>query len=98
MSENSKLQIKAVVRGRVQGVGYRAWTEQQAKLRGLTGYVMNLPDGTVEVLIEGEASDVIEMAQTLWIGPPLAQVDQVDMCTGGASHAYTDFSCRRGRW
>ncbi|MEO3431468.1 acylphosphatase [Pelagibius sp. CAU 1746] len=70
--------VRVVVAGRVQGVWYRAWTEQQARALGLDGWVRNRRDGTVEAVLAGEPAVVEAMIQALWEGPPLAQVTAID--------------------
>jgi len=65
------------VTGRVQGVGFRAATVRQAHLLGITGWVRNAPDGSVEVLIQGDAERVDQMLSWLHRGPPAARVAEV---------------------
>ena len=67
----------ALVRGRVQGVGYRQHTDEQAERLDLDGWVRNLDDGRVEVLFEGEAEAVQELAAWLEQGSPAAEVVEV---------------------
>ncbi len=69
--------VHVVVSGRVQGVGFRAWTERQAKARGLSGWVCNRRSGTVEAVFAGEAEAVEAMLAAARIGPPGARVDAV---------------------
>lgn len=64
----------ALVRGRVQGVAYRQHTDEQAERLDLDGWVRNLDDGRVEVLFEGEAEAVQELAAWLEQGSPAAEV------------------------
>jgi acylphosphatase len=71
-----------VIRGRVQRVGYRAWTEQMALQRGLEGWVRNRSDGTVEAVLAGPASVVEAMIEACRRGPPGAQVDAIDASDG----------------
>lgn len=74
--------VKAVrvrVTGIVQGVGYRAWTEQAAIARGLRGWVRNRTDGSVEALIAGPESVVEEILVSLRAGPPMAAVEAVSI-------------------
>ncbi len=71
--------VRVVVSGRVQGVWYRAWTKQQAKSRGLSGWVRNLNDGTVEAVFSGTDEMVASMLEACNIGPPLARVERVDI-------------------
>ena len=70
---------RLVAHGRVQGVFYRGWTEQQARGLGLDGWVRNRRDGTVEMLISGEDAAVAEMIARCRGGPPAARVDRVDV-------------------
>jgi acylphosphatase len=66
-----------LVRGRVQGVWFRASTRQQAERLGLTGEAVNLADGRVEVIACGPEARLDELAAWLWQGPELARVDDV---------------------
>jgi acylphosphatase len=63
-----------VIRGRVQGVSFRAWTQGEAVRLGLDGWVRNRADGGVEVIIAGPADAVDAIIETLRQGPPLAVV------------------------
>jgi acylphosphatase len=65
------------IRGRVQGVGYRAFVDHEARARGLEGWVRNLRDGSVEALFAGEEDIVTAMIATCRRGPSLARVDAV---------------------
>ena len=69
--------IDVVIRGRVQGVGYRAWVEQQANARNLEGWVRNRRDHSVEALFAGPADAVADMIAQCRRGPPLARVEKV---------------------
>jgi acylphosphatase len=69
---------RVVIRGRVQGVGFRAWTECTALERGVQGWVRNRRDGSVEALFVGPAETVAEMIEACRHGPPGARVDFVD--------------------
>jgi acylphosphatase len=66
-----------VIRGRVQGVGYRAWVEYQAGLRQLAGWVRNRRDGSVEAVFAGREAVVSEMIAACRRGPSAARVDAV---------------------
>jgi acylphosphatase len=72
---------RCLVSGRVQGVFFRASTRAKALQLGCTGYARNLPDGRVEVLVVGDAIAAQALIDWLWIGPPSAQVTQVDVHT-----------------
>jgi acylphosphatase len=67
-----------VIRGRVQGVGYRAWTEYTALERGLAGWVRNRRDGSVEAVFSGPAEAVADMVDSCRRGPRGARIDAVD--------------------
>src|SRR5258708_14133657 len=66
-----------MIRGRVQGVGYRYWVEQQATARELEGWVRNRRAGSVEALFAGPADVVFEMIALSRRGPSSARVDTI---------------------
>jgi acylphosphatase len=68
---------QVTIRGRVQGVGYRAWVEHGARARGLEGWVRNRRDGSVEALFAGPADIVADMVTSCRQGPSSAGVDAV---------------------
>jgi acylphosphatase len=70
--------VQMVVSGRVQGVFFRASTQREAKQLGLTGYVKNRLDGTVEIVAEGEEDLVKGLLSWAQHGPSTARVDRVD--------------------
>jgi acylphosphatase len=74
-----------VVRGRVQGVGYRAFVEDEAMQHGLAGWVRNRRDGTVEAVFAGPAEAVEQAIAACRKGPWGARVDRVDIRDGSAS-------------
>jgi len=89
--------IHAVVRGRVQGVGFRASAAHEARRLGLRGWVRNLFDGTVEVLAAGEDAAVDGLAAWLKQGPRGAHVTGLDIhppTTSLASEELTEFEIR----
>jgi acylphosphatase len=69
--------VRVCISGRVQGVGYRFWTKQEACRLGLSGWVRNLPDDRVEAVFEGDAATVDRMIQGCRQGPPAAVVRDV---------------------
>jgi acylphosphatase len=73
-----------VVRGRVQGVGYRAWVEECALRLDLEGWVRNRRDGTVEAVFSGAENAVTEIIEACRRGPRGAAVEAVDVGEGGA--------------
>ncbi|GIL40581.1 acylphosphatase [Roseiterribacter gracilis] len=72
------------ISGRVQGVGYRAWFADEARARGLVGWVRNRADGSVEACIAGNDSALTQMIDAARSGPSHARVDKVDV-TGADS-------------
>ena len=72
MSEPRRLQV--LLAGRVQGVGFRFFAVEQARRRGLTGWVRNRAGGQVEVLAEGAEEDLLDFLAALREGPPLAWI------------------------
>lgn len=84
-------QVQLFVRGRVQGVFFRASTQREAKRLGLTGWVKNRPDGSVEVLAEGEEDELKELIAWANRGPSAARVERVDVRWRGFSGDFFDF-------
>lgn len=72
-------QLHLVVRGRVQGVFFRASTQREARRLGLTGWVKNRADGAVEMLAEGEESALKQLQLWAERGPSAARVDDVQV-------------------
>ncbi len=78
MSNSSPFIARLVrISGRVQGVGYRAWAEREAKARRLRGWVRNMRDGTVEALFIGDPASITGMIEACRSGPRFAKVDNV---------------------
>jgi acylphosphatase len=79
--------LHAVVRGDVQGVGFRYFVQRRAREHGLSGWVRNNDDGTVEVVAEGDRGKLEQLERALQEGPRGARVDRVDAqwsaATGG---------------
>jgi acylphosphatase len=69
---------KFLVSGMVQGVGFRWFVARHARSLGLTGYARNLPDGRVEVVVNGPEESLPALEQLLRTGPAYAQVDRVE--------------------
>ena len=69
--------VRAIVRGTVQGVGFRAFAVREAERLGLDGWVRNRRDGTVEAVLSGDAAAVDRMLMALGVGPPGASVVNV---------------------
>ena len=71
---------KGIVKGKVQGVWFRAFVQKQANQTGISGYAKNLADGSVEVLLCGEKTAIEKVEMALHQGPPLAKVKEVSLC------------------
>jgi acylphosphatase len=80
-----------IVRGRVQGVGFRAFVEHHALQRNLEGWVRNRRDGSVEAVFAGSPDSVHGMIEACRVGPVSARVDALDQREG----AETELSMRR---
>ena len=87
-------QFRAVVRGRVQGVYYRATTVDEAQALGLAGYARNMPDGSVEVVARGEESALKRFIEYLHRGPTLAVVTGVEVEWGDSTPAPDPFTTK----
>jgi acylphosphatase len=85
--------LRVRIRGVVQGVGFRWATQREAERLGLSGWVRNLFDGTVECEIEGPAAEVERMLDWLGHGPDTARVDAVEATEIGATGA-SEFQLR----
>ena len=72
------MRLHVVVRGRVQGVGFRWFVREKARPLRLAGWVKNLADGSVEVMAEGDAASVAALRRALQEGPSGASVTSVD--------------------
>ena len=67
-----------LVFGMVQGVGFRWFVARHARAIGLTGYARNLPDGSVEVVVEGTEESLVKLERLLRTGPAHARVERVE--------------------
>lgn len=92
MSKSLEIRIK----GEVQGVGFRQWAVQQARLMGIRGYVRNLPEGSVEVLAIGDPQVLNQFCGMLRQGPMSAQVDTLDAKEVQEPPNYDTFRIRYG--
>jgi acylphosphatase len=96
VATESTMQVRAHVwvSGRVQGVYFRYATRDEAKVRQVTGWVRNLPDGRVEAVFEGEAEAVGRMIAFCRDGPPAARVDRVEVGWEEYTGAHAAFAIR----
>jgi acylphosphatase len=90
-----KQRVEAVVTGRVQGVGYRAYAREEAATLGLIGWVRNEPDGRVRVVAEGPRPQIERLLDSLHVGPSAARVERVDETWGPAEERHSGFEIRR---
>lgn len=84
-----------LIRGEVQGVGYRFFAQRAAARHQVVGYVRNCPDGTVEALAEGPSSSVEAFKHDLATGPQWAVVDQVEEIFLEPTGAFSAFRIER---
>jgi acylphosphatase len=91
---NDVAAFRALVRGRVQGVGYRFFVIETATTLGLTGYARNLNIDAVEVVAEGPQPALDALLVELRHGPALARVDRVDVSWATAMGDYDGFGVR----
>lgn len=87
--------VVLIVTGRVQGVFFRASTRDEGWRLGLTGWVRNLPDGSVEVTAEGPEPSLLQLASWCRIGPPGAKVARVEITWSAPSGEFEGFTVRR---
>jgi acylphosphatase len=83
-----------LIRGHVQGVGFRWFTEQAARLEGINGWVANRPDGSVEVAAEGERASLDRFEGRLRQGPPRSRIEDVRVDVDVPSGRITGFVIR----
>ncbi|MDK9707346.1 MAG: acylphosphatase [Desulforhopalus sp.] len=83
-----------IVEGLVQGVCFRDYTCRQAFILQLTGWVRNLPDGSVEAMLRGPSNKVAAMLQWLRQGSPYARVDRLQVTEVDGDEVFTTFEIR----
>ncbi len=88
------LDAHAMIRGFVQGIGYRKWARKEAQKLGLTGWVRNLPDGSVEVLLQGDKEKIEKLLEIYKKGPFMAEVESVDTIWEDQEEKFEDFIIR----
>lgn len=92
MVEKSRAHL--FIRGHVQGVFYRASTQEAAVRLGLEGWVKNLPDGNVEAVFEGPADKVKQAVEWCYKGPPGAKVSKIDEKWSDYTGEFRDFGVK----
>ncbi|MFN3813773.1 MAG: acylphosphatase [Aquificaceae bacterium] len=85
---------RVIVSGKVQGVGFRAYTKRVAESYGLDGWVKNTPGGTVEIFVQGEKDVVWSFLRELSDGPSLATVKAIEIKKEAESHEERGFFIR----
>jgi acylphosphatase len=90
----SEKRVQVTVRGRVQGVGFRATCQREAQAAGVRGWVRNAWDGSVHALFEGPEEAVDRMVRWCHEGPRMAEVESVDVRDAVESAAPGDFRVR----
>ncbi len=86
--------LHLLISGRVQGVGYRAWTQRTARKLALNGWVRNLTDGRVEAVVQGHVDAINQLVSDCQSGPPLARVTSVDTKPLETSEMFSSFTER----
>jgi acylphosphatase len=84
--------VHLFVKGRVQGVFFRAATQREARRLGVTGWVKNRNDGSVEIVAEGEEDSIKEIVGWASHGPSAARVDNVDVRWRGYTGEFYEFA------
>lgn len=92
MSETRRVHVW--VEGRVQGVGFRIYTQTLARRLGLKGFVRNLPDGRVEAVAEGPPAALENFLKGLKIGPRRSRVDRLERADEPATGEFQEFQIR----
>ncbi len=90
-----RVRARIRVHGRVQGVGFRWFVLHCARQLGVVGYVRNCPDGSVEVVAEGEPAALKRLVEQVRIGPPAARVEAVEVQWGEPTGEFRSFEVRR---
>lgn len=86
--------VEVNIRGRVQGVSFRYYTQREAKQLGLTGWVRNEYDGSVSVVAEGSEDDLNRLLDFLREGPRMAVVKDVSVNWSPVTNEFADFNIR----
>ncbi len=95
METETKERLSAQIIGRVQGVGFRNFTQRRARRLGVTGWVRNEPDGSVHLEAEGPPGALEDLHAAIQDGPRMAVVDEVDAEWTDATGEFEVFRVRR---
>ncbi|MGC8605413.1 MAG: acylphosphatase, partial [Desulfomonilaceae bacterium] len=94
----SKIRRRVIVTGKVQGVAFRAYSRSAARQIGVVGWVRNLPNGSVETVIEGDSNSVGLMLAWLKKGSPHSKVDDMVIIEERSTGEFTDFEITFDGW
>ncbi len=83
--------VHLLIRGRVQGVFFRSYVKEKADAIGLKGHVRNLPNGVVEVIVQGEEHLIKHFVEKCYVGPKYARVDEVKVAYEKTSGGFNEF-------
>ena len=94
MARSCTVRARLFVSGVVQGVSFRASTQEQARRRGIVGWVRNLDDGRVEAVAQGSKDRMTELVAWCRKGPPAAKVEKLDVTWEEVGDEFRDFEVR----
>lgn len=95
METDTQERLSARITGRVQGVGFRNFTQMRARQLGVTGWVRNEKDGSVQLKAEGPRGALEDLLEAVHDGPRMARVEDVDADWGDAEDEFDVFRIRR---
>ncbi|WP_338471771.1 acylphosphatase [Niallia sp. XMNu-256] len=88
------IQLHIIVSGKVQGVGYRYFSQMKAVQYGVTGWAKNLPDGSVEILAIGTNDQLEPFIEDLRIGNPFSKIEEMNITEGEKSEDFHSFTIK----
>ena len=88
---NEEIRVHIIIHGRVQGVGYRSFIYRQAKRLQLAGFVRNMPNGTVECIVEGLSDQIERLIENMRKGPRYSNVSQIEVSEKPAGSGLAHF-------
>lgn len=91
MEKNKTLRAHMIIRGTVQGVGFRSWTKMQARALHIRGWVSNRADGTVEIVAEGSQEALVDFIERCHRGPEVSWVDHVQLTWSQTTDEFGEF-------
>lgn len=88
------IQVHVTIKGRVQGVFYRASTQNEAERLGIKGWVKNMPNGDVQAVFQSDPTLIEQILEWCWQGPPASRVDKIEKTGQNPQKIYTTFEVR----